>query len=117
MQYTSYYQKLVPADSKADSTTHYLNDGDSFDYAAVGALSDLSSFSMYDQVYLGLHGSSSVADQYGLGGSLYTKAQLLAAANNIVGAYGCQPLLQLLPLRLLPGSFMATLEAMERLTI
>jgi len=94
---TAKRQDLV--DSDQNSSTDFLDDGDWFDFNSIDNISQLSSFSVYDQIYLALHGwnqsmPQNIQGTYRIGGTTgygnrYTEQAIKAAASNIVQVMGC----------------------------
>jgi hypothetical protein len=77
------------------SPTHYLDDGDTFTASSIGALSDLSAFSGYTEVYVFAHGVFDINlpnnpfRGFGVGGTIYQAGDFYNAASNVMWADGC----------------------------
>jgi len=77
---------MTVADSKPNSTTHYLDDGDTLEFGSITDWSQLSAWTTYDKVFLVAHGSTSIDEHY-VGGAGMSQSSL---DGNIV-LWGCNP--------------------------
>jgi RHS repeat-associated protein len=86
-------QGFVTQDSQTAGTpgaTHYLDDGDSFDFFSVGSSFDFasSSISAYDRIYLRAHGNSENGHFF-IGEQSFPREMVLGFSENIFMLQGC----------------------------
>ena len=84
---------FVTQDSQTAGTpgaTHYLDDGDSFDFFSVGSSFDFasSSISAYDRIYLAAHGNSENGHFF-IGEQSFPREMVLGFSENIFMLQGC----------------------------
>lgn len=107
---SAYRQQLVDWDNQSMSlyNSHYLDDGDSFDFNSFSNPSAISGFGSYDKVYIAAHGDEDVNGNYNgnwwVGNTSYSTATFTSYAN-VEMIYGCNPTDGLIGTSTLVGKF------------
>jgi RHS repeat-associated protein len=94
---SSFRSTLVSADSSSSggqNPTHYLDDGDWFDFGSVASPPGLSNYSQYDKIFVACHGNVDPSGNLNgewWSGSQSWNASAFTSKSNVVMVYGCNP--------------------------